>query len=256
MATANEIIKKLLDEAQKVYNNKCAEPIEQLTFTKKDEIDKQLRDINHKPYLFVLACVMDRQVKAELAWSIPYKVCEQFNADTFEKIKAIPKEEIVRFFKEKNMHRFDETMGQNFYDAVQRIATHYNGDASLIWANMPSSATVVYRFLCFKGVGIKIATMAANLLTRCYKVKFSDMSAIDISPDVQVCRILYRLGLTESENPTAAIYKAKEINPSFPGLIDSVCWEYGRKFCHPRQPECQNCPFNEVCNYAANKTWT
>lgn len=247
MVAEKEIIKKLLDEAKKVYNDNCAEPIEKVTFTNMDHIDKQLRDIKHKPYLFVLACVMDRQVKAELAWSIPYKVCEHFNADTFKKLQSISKDEIVRFFKENNIHRFDETMGQYFFDAVQRIATHYNGDASLIWANKPSSATVVYRFLCFKGVGIKIATMAANLLTKYFKVEFSDMSAIDVSPDVQVSRILYRLGLTESKDITAAIYKAKELNPSFPGLIDSVCWEYGRNFCHPTQPECTKCPFNKVC---------
>lgn len=247
MEQENIIIDKLNQEAQKVYDANCAEPIEQLKFTYDEEMDKELRDITHKPYMFVLACVMDRQMKAELAWSIPHKVCEKFNADTFEKLKAIPEEDIVRFFKEENLHRYDETMGRNFYDAVQRIATLYNGDASLIWKGQNKSATIVYRFLCFKGVGIKIATMATNLLIRCYHINIPDRSAIDVSPDVQVCRVLYRLGLTESEDTTAAIYKAKELNPEFPGLIDSICWEYGRTYCHPNNPECPQCPFNKVC---------
>lgn len=244
----NDVVAKLREEALYIYKKSREEPVERLKFAYDETIDKDLRDIKNKPYLFVLGCVMDRQVKAEVAWSIPHKVCAEFKADSFEKLKAIPEDKIVKFFKKDNIHRFDETMGQNFYAAVQRISTHYNGDASLIWADKPSSATVVYRFLCFKGVGIKIATMAANILSRCFKVEFSDMSAIDVSPDVQVCRILYRMGLTESEDRTAAIYKAKEINPPFPGLIDLVCWDYGRNYCHPSKPECQKCPFNNVCS--------
>lgn len=239
----------LLNEAQKVYDEACGKPIEGLRYTNNEDVDKGLRDIVGKPYLFVLACVMDRQIQAEKAWAIPHSVCQYFAINDFRGLAELTKEEIVECFKEKNLHRYNEIMAESFYSAVQRIQRVYNGDASLIWKGRPSSAEVVYRFLCFDGVGIKIATMATNLLARDFKVKFKDKKAIDVSPDIQVCRILCRLGLIESEERNAAIYKAKELNPDFPGIIDGVCWEYGRKYCHPQKPECKKCPLKAGCTF-------
>ena len=128
------------------------------------------------------------------------------------------------------------------------IKNKYNGDASNIWKDKPSSATVVYRFLEFNGMGIKIATMAANILARQFKIEFSDYYSIDISPDVHVKRVLKRLGYL-NENPTIdqIIYKAREINPEFPGLIDYSCWVIGRNYCHETNPNCDKCPLNSEC---------
>lgn len=90
--------------------------------------------------------------------------------------------------------------------------------------------------------------MAANILQRDVGIRFSDYSAIDVSPDVQVCRILYRLGLiSDSEDRTMTVYKAKEINPGFPGIIDLACWLWGRDYCNPTNPLCIQCPLNDVC---------
>ena len=86
-------------------------------------------------------------------------------------------------------------MGEYFYDAIELIHNKYNDDASNIWKSNPNSAQVGCRFLEFNGVGIKIATMAVNILSRDYKVPMTDMSAIDISPDRHVKRCMYRLGL-------------------------------------------------------------
>ena len=242
-----DTVTKLLEEAEKVYEELQAKPIADLQYAKDEEIDSGLRDIENRPYLFVLACVMDRQITADKAWTIPYKVCQHFNINDFKGLVALTEEDLVTCFEQEKLHRYNEIMAKSFYAAVQRIQNVYNGDASLIWKGKPSSAEVVYRFLCFDGVGVKIATMATNLLARDYKVELKDKKAIDISPDVHVCRILCRLGLVESEERNAVIYKAKEISPDFPGLLDGVCWKFGREFCHPQNPECAKCPLKNVC---------
>lgn len=221
-----------------------------LNFTSDDNVNKGLSDITNRPYLFVLGCVMDRQVKAEQSWKIPDKVCSHFDIKKFDDLARLTKSDIIKCFKDETLHRFNDIMGENFYDAVQRIKNVYHGDASEIWKGEPSSALVVYRFLCFKGVGIKIATMATNILQRDLCVKFSDKSAIDVSPDVHVRRILYRLGLTDNqEDIQQAVYMAKAINPSYPGIIDLLCWQIGRDYCDPdwKNKKCEDCPLNGCC---------
>lgn len=112
-----------------------------------------------------------------------------------------------------------------------------------IWNGCPSGAIVVYRFLEFEGMEIKIATMAANILARQFKIEFSDYYSIDISSDVPVRRVLKRLGyLNENTTIDQVIYKAREINPEFPGLIDYSCWEIGRTYCHKTNQKCNKSP--------------
>ena len=73
---------------------------------------------------------------------------------------------------------------------------------------------------------------------------------IDISPDVHVKRIFYRTGLIDKkdkDNIDMIIYKAREIYPQFPGLIDFACWDIGRNWCTERKALCSECPLNEHC---------
>ena len=151
-------------------------------------------------------------------------------------------------FRPEPLHRFPEDMSQIFFSAVKRIAEVHQGDASAIWSNSPSSATVVYRFLEFDGAGPKIASMAANILARDFKVAFVDYFSIDVSPDVHVGRVFGRLGLTPREaKPEQLIYRARSLYPVFPGLIDFPVWEIGRTWCKPSRPDCESCDMNDVC---------
>ena len=208
----------------------------------------------NKPYLFVLGCVMDRQIKASKAWQIPKDIEKYFKVHNFEQLQQIPPGEIKKYFIEKKPHRFNDKMADCFNEAVKKIHIQYKDDASLIWAGVKSAATVIYRFLEFKGVGLKIATMAVNLLDQ--ENVFSkgfDRSAIDISPDRHVQRVMTRLGLvSESPSVNQIVFKAKEIYPPFPGLLDLPFYDVGKKYCHAREPQCSSCPFYLCCEHGKN----
>jgi endonuclease III len=217
-------------------------------FVENIEANDFLNDLKKYPYAFVLACLMDRGIKAERAWMIPYEVCKLLKTRDIYELAKYSKSDFEMMFSEKSMHRYKNKMGEIFYLGIMDILHKYEGDASQIWNGKPSSATIVMRFLEFKGAGIKISTMAANILARQFKVELSDYNSIDISPDVHIQRVMKRTGLVKSNaSIEMIIYKARELNPSFPGIIDSSCWEIGRKWCRPKIPDCKSCPIEIEC---------
>lgn len=218
-------------------------------FTPRAEANALLNDLSNNPHAFVLACVMDRQIKAEKAWQIPHEISLRLGGFSMRKLAALSVSDIRKAMsKPAKLHRFPDKMADCFHSAVQRIARIYGGDASRIWRNKPSSAEVVYRFLEFDGVGPKIATMAANILARDFKIEFSDYVSIDLSIDVHVRRVFKRLGLCPPDaTDDQLIYKARALSPDFPGIIDFTCWELGREFCRAKQPLCRDCFMNSAC---------
>lgn len=238
------IIAKLIENGNIILNK----PFEPLSFTKSKQADKILNNIDNYPHQFVLACVMDRQIKAERAWLIPYFISQEIGGFDFEKFLKLDINFLKEIFKRKSLHRFNDIMAENFYSAIQLIHTKYFNNASNIWKDNPKSATVVRRFLEFKGVGVKIATMAANILAREFKIPMQDRICIDISPDVQVKRVFTRLGLISKDSSyDELIYCARELHPEYPGIFDLSAWEIGRNWCRPQNPICNNCYLNEEC---------
>ena len=214
------------------------------------EANAFLNDLKNYPHAYVLACCMDRQTKAERAWMIPVRIRDIWGSFEMKMLANKSVDEYRSVFSDNNLHRFNDTMAEVFYKAVQRIHNCYKDNAANIWADCPSSASVVYRFLQFDGVGIKIATMAANILARQFKIPFSDFYSIDVSPDVHVKRVMYRLGLVEENaDNDKIIYKAREMCPEFPGITDFSLWEIGRKWCRPNDPDCESCIVHSECPY-------
>lgn len=239
-----EILNFLIERGLQLLNT----PYQPVRFTGDYEADNLLNNLNNYPHAFVLACVMDRQIRAEKAWMIPYEISQEIKGFEFARLLDLTLTEIKDIFNRKRLHRFNDLMADNFYLAIQQIHNKYNDNASNIWADNPHSATIVRRFLQFNGVGIKIATMAANILTREFKIPMADRFCIDISPDVQVKRVFTRLGLID-HNATneELVYCARELNPEYPGIFDLSAWEIGRQWCRPTNPDCKNCYFDETC---------
>lgn len=211
--------------------------------------DVLLNDLDRFPHAFVLACVTDRQVKAEVVWRIPYELSQRLGGFSFDLLRALSRERLRQVFSEPSpLHRFPGTMSANVYEAIQLIGSRYQGNAANIWQGTPPSAEVVLRFLSFRGVGPKIATMATNILARDFKVKFSDYYSVDVSVDVHLRRVFTRLGLiSDGASVEEVIYRARALHPAFPGIIDLPAWEIGRKWCRPSNPKCGECYMLKVC---------
>jgi endonuclease III len=220
----------------------------EVKFIDDEKANNLLNDLKKFPHAYVLACLMDRRIKAERAWSIPQKIYDKLNTFDIYELSKVKLEKYKKIFKQEKLHIYNNDMANIFLCGIKDITEKYNGNASKIWHGNPSSSTVVYRFLEFKGCGIKIATMATNILARDFKVKFSDFYSIDISPDVHIMRVMERMGyVPKNASREMVIYKARDLNPEFPGIIDFPCWEIGRNWCKPNNPDCKNCKVKSEC---------
>ena len=248
----NDAAKSLLEYAQKQFD----EGGQNVHFIENnDEANEMLDPLGKFPHAFVLACIMDRQISAENAWQIPYWIKERIHGFEIKDLLALSKDEIEALFKSfPKQHRFPTKMATCFFMAVQTIQNKYSGDACKIWDDNPPSGLIVSRFLDFEGVGVKIASMATNILVRQFRVTLKDRHCIDISPDTHTVRVFQRLNLTHGDSREKTIYTARVINPEYPGILDYPCWDVGKNYCHARNPECGTCPFSSFCPSNDNKS--
>lgn len=249
-ANQKEIVNILIKKGTDLLKNPHEE-----SFSENDEANKIICDINKYPHAFVLACVMDRQIKAERAWEIPYKIAQEIGGFEFSKLSKVSLNDYKQIFNKKDtngkykFHRFPSKMAKFFYLAVNKLDDEYQGEASKIWNNNPKSGDVVIRFLEFEGVGVKIATMAANILARYFKIPMQDHFCIDVSPDRQVKRVFERIGLIrKNARIEELVYCAKKLYPEYPGVFDGNCWTIGRDWCKPRNPKCNECYLDKLCS--------
>lgn len=242
-----EYKKKIVEIANEFYNQK-------VIAAKHND-----KDFKEYPHLFLLGAVMDSQISADKAWKIPYKIAEELGGKDFSLFCSKDLTWYSEQFKVKKLHRFNEEMSKAFYFALTKIKNDYNGNAANIWNDTPTTAELILRLLEFKKVGIKIATMVANILSRECDVKLQDTCAIDISPDIHIKRAMYRLGLLpkikdvdfKNIEQFVIIYAAKSVSPEFPGVLDPVFWEIGyNKICTNvgcNSGNSAKCPFADFC---------
>ena len=242
------INEKLLKQLIELGLARFRQPYKPIEFTKNKEADTLLNDLGNHPHAFVLGCIMDAQIKAEKAWMIPWEISKEVGGFGFFKLLQIEYKEFKQIFGRKSLHRFNNEKSRCFYEAIKKINRDYESDASNIWTYNLRSTIIVDRFMAFRGVGIKIATMAANILARDFKIPMKNYLAIDISPDVHIRRVFKRLGFVEWDAKTMSFVKvARKLYPEYPGIMDGICWEIGRKYCWPNYPLCKNCIVRKEC---------
>ena len=74
------------------------------------------------------------------------------------------------------------------------------------------------------------------------------MQWIDVSPDRHVIRVFKRSGVVRAEaTKEEIIWKAKELNPSYPGVFDISTFNAGKDYCKPTNPNCKECILSTTC---------
>src|ERR1043165_1021117 len=93
----------LLRRRRKLFN----EPYQLRHFTKNLNADLLLNNLEDYPHAFVLACIMDRQMRAERAWLIPYLFSQKIGGFEFETLRSLSLREVRDLMtKPVPLHRY------------------------------------------------------------------------------------------------------------------------------------------------------
>jgi endonuclease III len=205
--------------------------------------------IVNDPYAFCFAACLNRGTKAEIIWTIPYDFKNLYGHLDPYQIYKLRLTELVHFIHWlPRMPRYKNDAPRTIYELTQIVVEECDGDASKIWKDKRAD-DVKRTFTSIHGVGEGIANMAVLLIEAAFKVRFSDLdhTRMDIKPDVHTKRVLFRLGVSKAETEQAAIEAARLLHPAYPGELDGALWIIGRKWCHPINLECPQCPMTRVC---------
>lgn len=216
------------------------------------ECTKVQKIIEREPALFVLCCIADKNVDADIVWSIPDNIPQNIPCNSFADIEQISQKQWQEILDNVGYNR-SKKVSQEYIAAIKYLRNKYDGHAERIWTESKSFAEIIVKFLEFQGVGKKIATMAANMLNRYQGVgkNFNDKHFMDISPDTHVKQIFNMLGFVDDDhkdNTDIIVYTARALNPDAPYLLDFPCFYIGKNFCKKRgTPRCGDCPVKAYC---------
>ncbi|NFH17691.1 endonuclease III [Clostridium botulinum] len=198
---------------------------------------------------FIFGLISDQSTKAELAWSLPFRLKKRLGHYDMHKMGSEGYEhEIEAAIKDKPaLHRYPGRIANYLYLASKHIIDNYQGNGANIWSNTDSAKEIIGRLCAFKGISSKKAALGTMLLVRDKGVYVKDAHIIDIAYDIHVRRVFLRIGLVKSDTLEQVTEVAKLIYPDFPGKLTTPIWVIGREYCRPTNPLCDNCPISNLC---------
>lgn len=204
--------------------------------------------LNNDENAFLFGLISDQSVRAETAWSLPYKLSQRLGHFSITKmVRNSSIEEFQQLIKEKpSLHRYPSNIGRYLWLAAEKLVNEYDASAKNIWTNV-SAQEIVRRLESFTGISHKKASLACLLLIRDLGLEVSDKQNVDIIYDIHVRRIFIRAGFCTEDSWEKVTDAAKMLNPEFPGYLTSSFWAIGREICRPTNPQCEKCPINTFC---------
>lgn len=208
---------------------------------------------------FLLGVMFDRNIDADKAWGAGEWINDSLGAPgdpsaLWQALVTIEKKKLIGFLRYgyggKAFHRYYRTFANQLPKAAEHILQKYNGDPRRIWNSRRDVPKVRESLEEIPGIGQALSRMAVLILARNYGLLGgkSALPELDIKTDAQLMRVFKRSGLiSTTATEQDAIETAKNLVPTFPAVLDGPAWEIGRKWCHPRKPECKACSITKVC---------
>jgi len=163
------------------------------------------------------------------------------NFPTWEEVRDAPGDLIAESIKIAGLANQKGPAIQN----ALRIITEERGKIELDFLRSKTSQEASLWLTNIKGVGPKTAAIV---------LLFSlDIPAFPV--DTHVYRVTGRIGIRPNKMTAAKAhtYLAKQFSPDTYYAIHLNLIRLGREICKARQPLCQDCPLNKICNYYKNE---
>jgi uncharacterized HhH-GPD family protein len=206
------------------------------------------RLVKEDPVAFVFAVIVDQGAQAEKMWEIPNHLKKIMGHLDTNIIATMKTEDLYAVFEQlPQKPRYWKTAARRIINAARHINDRYVGEAERIWNDNPKAGDLQSRLDIFDGIGQKKASMATRILGMDLNVPIRDWNEMDVSVDEMIQRVFPRAGLCNTNGLHEIIESARRLNPSFPGALDYPCWDIGRRWCHPQNPDCPHCYIGQIC---------
>lgn len=193
------------------------------------------------------------EAKAELHFSNPYEtlVATILSAQCTDKRVNMVTERLFPLYPDA--HAMAQLTPEELEPMIRECGLYHNKAKNIVAASralvekyggrVPSTRA---ELMALPGVGQKTAGV----------VLLAAFGDDQIPVDTHVFRVSRRIGLADADTPEKVEQQLREILPRdrWSHAHHLIIW-HGRRICHARKPECENCPLNgDICAYSGENS--
>jgi uncharacterized HhH-GPD family protein len=102
----------------------------------------------------LMGILFDQRIRAEVAFSGPYKLCERLGHFDMQRIADMDPDDFRGLFSQPPaVHRFSNVMAERTQAFARKLALDYGGNAENLWRDAPERPELEKRVKAFAGFG-------------------------------------------------------------------------------------------------------